>query len=172
MYYIMTISNNYPNNYWLEHINKDIDNKLHFNLNKKASKNNFLKYDYIVSDGPRLFSKKLYDIIKIHAPNDIQFLDADVYQDNILIGKYFSPIFLKELSCIDYTRSIQNEYKDFIQLAIENNSLKDHMIVYAMTDKGLREEIVVQYSIAEACRKAKIKGADFIKEPYRNPIYE
>jgi len=189
MYYIWSISRDYPNKYWLKYDfeknpdyldfmeNKKLNliNPLIFYLDKNASVEKFKKYDFIQSDGPVLFSEKLAEIIKNIASFDIQLIKSELYCNNKLVDNYYVPNVLYALDCIDKKRSVvedEDEDEDditYTTVAIKSGSLGEHMLVQA---KGLGwRNFVVKKEVVEVCKNAKIKGIDFCKEPYTNPIY-
>lgn len=186
MYYVWCITNKYPNSYWLKYeheknpnylmflgntaINISIENRIVFELSEKASLNSFLRYDYVMSDAVPLISKKLASIICNNNIDGLQLIEADVYYHSNIIGEYYIPVFLNIVDCIDENKSIFNkEIDDYTLISFKPNSLNDKMIVKA---KGL--ELwwpIVQEEFVKICRKNKIKGIDFQKEPYINTLY-
>ncbi|ROT16554.1 imm11 family protein [Bacteroides caecimuris] len=186
MYYVWCITNKYPNSYWLKYdwknnpdylmflgntaISIPIEDRIIFELNDKVSLNSFLRYDYIMSDAVPLISKKLASIIRDNNIDGLQLIEADVYYKGSIIGEYYIPVFLNVVDCIDENKSIFNkEIGDYTLVSFKPNSLSDKMIVKA---KGL--ELwwpIVQEEFVKICRKNKIKGIDFHKEPYINTLY-
>ena len=185
MYYIWTIASNYPNSCWLQYDwdnNPDylqflennkvkIDSDINFYLPEKANRNTFSKFDYIMSDAISLISKKLSDIILEYAVNDIQLVEVKVFQAEDFIGNYYIPIALQVIDCIDKKKSVfDKEIGDFTKMVFKPNSLKEHIIVKA---KGYElGNPIVQELFVNACNNNKIKGIEFYKEPYVNPLYE
>jgi len=185
MYYVWNIASSYPNSCWLQYDwkrNPDSmqfseNNKLCMNsdiifyLQKKANRNTFLKYDYIMSDVVSLVSRKLRDVIIETAINDIQLIGVKVLQGDDFLDNYYIPIYLNVVDCIDRKKSIfDKEIEDFTKIVFKTNSLKEHIIVKAKGDEFGNP--IVQYLFVDACNKNKIKGIEFYKEPYINPLYE
>ena len=184
MYYIWTIASNYPNYCWLQYDwdnNPDylqfLENKkvnigsdINFYLSKKANRNTFSKFDYVMSDAISLVSKKLSDIILEYAFNDIQLVEVKVFQTENFIGNYYMPIALQVIDCIDKKKSVfDKEIDDFTKIVFKPDSLKDITIAKA---KGYENnDFIVQEIFVEICKKEKIKGIEFFQEPYVNPLY-
>ncbi|MEL0650796.1 DUF1629 domain-containing protein [Algibacter sp. TI.3.09] len=183
MYYVWTISSDFPNLYWLEYehaTNPDyldffdceflnIESEIKFHLNKKASLNKFKQFDYVKSDAVPLISEKLASIINKIASKDIQLIPVKVYQEKKLIAKYFIPNVLNLSDCIDSEKSLQDEFDDYTKLVFKPSSLGDHKIVRA---NGYRDwDLVVNELFVHECEKEKIKGIEFFKEPYFDPLY-
>ncbi len=186
MYYIWCITNKYPNSYWLKYdrenspnylmflgndsVNLPKNSRVIFVLDEKVSLNSFLRYDYVMSDAVPLMSKRLASLITNSKNDDVQLIAADVYYRGGIIGEYYIPIFLNIIDCIDKNKSIFNQMiGDYTSISFKPDSLGDKMIVKA---KGL--ELwwpIVQEDIVKICYKNKVKGIDFYKEPYINPLY-
>lgn len=185
MYYIWTITDKYPQSYWLkydwrnnpEHLqflgNKKINqpnSNIIFRLDKKVNQNSFLKFDYVMSDAVPLVSEKLASIILDNNPEDVELIQIDVYQENNYIRRYYIPIFLQVVSCIDKNKSIfDKEIDDYTTIVFKPKSLGDKTIVKA---KGYEDgNPIVQENFVYLCNQAGIKGIHFYKEPFINPLY-
>lgn len=186
MYYVWSITKNYPNSYWLKYdrennpngimflgnMSVNLPNESHviFVLDEKVSLNSFLRYDYIMSDLVPLVSKRLASLITNSKNDDVQLIAADVYYRGGIIGEYYIPIFLNIIDCIDKNKSIFNQTIDeYTSISFKPDSLGDKMIVKA---KGL--ELwwpIVREDFVKICHDNRIKGIDFHKEPYINPLY-
>lgn len=187
MYYVWCITNKYPNSYWLKYdrennldylmflgnvsVNIPNQSRIIFELNEKVSLNSFLRYDYVMSDAVPLISKKIASLIISSKNDDLQLIGADVYYRGKIIGEYYIPLFLRIVDCIDRNKSIFNQtIGDYTSISFKPDSLGDKMIVKA---KGLELWYpIVQESFVKICYKNKVKGIDFYKEPYINPLYE
>jgi hypothetical protein len=184
MYYIWTIASNFPNSCWLQYDwennpeylqfleNKklNIDYDIKFYLQKKANKNTFLKFDYVMSDAIPLISKKLSDIIFEYASNDVQLIKAKVFQNDDFIENYYIPIALQLIDCIDKKKSIfDKEIDDFTKIVFKPNSLSN--IIIAKVKGYGNNDFIVQEEFVKICNKEKIKGIEFFQEPYVNPLY-
>ena len=186
MYYVWCITNKYPNSYWLKYdrknnpdylmflgntsVNLPNESRIIFELDEKASLNPFLRYDYVMSDAVPLISKKIASLISNSKNDDLQLIGADVYYHGKIIGEYYIPVFLNIVDCIDKSKSIFNQtIDDYTLISFKPNSLGDKMIVKA---KGLELWYpIVQEGFVKICHENKIKGIDFHKEPYINPLY-
>ncbi len=186
MYYVWTVSGNYPKKYWLKYNwdknpdylqfldNKRIDTKgstVEFELDKTANRETFLKYDYVMSDAVNLISERLARILEQSAKGDIQLIKATVRQSGDIVADYYIPVILNVISCVDNKKShFDKDVEDYTKLYFKENSLKKHTVVRAKEhDLGI---LVVTENFAKECEKAKIKGAEFFREPYINPLYE
>lgn len=186
MYYVWCITNKYPNSYWLKYdrknnpdylmflgntsVNLPNESRIIFELDEKASLNPFLRYDYVMSDAVPLISNKIASLISNSKNDDLQLIGADVYYHGKIIGEYYIPVFLNIIDCIDKSKSIFNQtIDDYTLISFKPNSLGDKMIVKA---KGLELWYpIVQEDFVKICHENKIKGIDFHKEPYINPLY-
>ena len=187
MYYVWTTSNNYPNSYWLKYDWKNnpdylqfIDNqeamsikedeKIVLHLNQKVKIEKFLSYDYLLSDAVVLVSEKLACLMEQLASNDVKLVKAIILPSDQFIGNYYIPIILNTISCINKKESIYDkDLEDYTKLCFKKGSLKEHVIVKA---KGYElGNSIVAKTFVEACIKEKIKGIDFVEEPYFNPLY-
>ena len=185
MYYIWTISEKYPQSYWtkydwehnpdyLQFLNNKTINLLDADiicrLSEKVNLNSFLKFDYIMSDATPLISKRLASLIIDNKIKDLQLISAKVCQGNNIVGEYYIPIFLSVIDCIDKKRSVfDKEIDDYATTVFKSDSLGNKQIVKA---KGYEDgNPIVQESFVSLCNQAKIKGIDFHKEPFVNPLY-
>jgi Immunity protein family (Imm11) len=183
MYYVWTISSDFPNLYWLEYdsannpdyldfFNSEIlefKKEVKFYLNRKASIDKFKSFDYIKSDAIPIVSNKLAEIIRQETSEDVQLIEVKVFQENNFVDTYFIPNVLNIIDCIDPQKSIKDEFDDYMKLTFKPKGLGNHKIVKA---EGYRDwDFVVDESFVNACNKAKIKGIDFYKEPYIDPLY-
>ena len=184
MYYVWTIARNFPNSCWLKYdwdnnpdylqffenkrINIDCD--INFYLQKKTNRNTFSKFDYVMSDAIPLVSKKLSDIILEYAVNDVQLIEVKIFQNEDFIDNYYIPIALQVIDCIDKKKSIfDKEIDDFTKIIFKPNSLENIIVAKA---KGYENsDFIVQETFVKICNKEKIKGIEFFKEPYINPLY-
>lgn len=185
MYYVWTISEKYPQSYWIKYDwehnpdylqflnNKTInllDTDVVFGLSEKVSLNSSLKFDYIMSDAIPLISKRLAFLIIDNKIEDLQLIPANVYQGNNVVGEYSIPVFLSVIDCIDKKASIfEKEIDDYTTTVFKPGSLGNKKIVKA---KGYEDgNPIVQESFVSLCNQARIKGIDFHKEPFVNPLY-
>lgn len=141
-----------------------------FVLDEKVSLNSFLRYDYVMSDLVPLVSKRLASLVTNIKSDDVQLIAADVYYRGGIIGEYYIPIFLNIIDCIDKNKSIFNQtIGDYTSISFMPDSLGDKMIVKA---KGLELWLpIVREDFVKICHDNRIKGIDFHKEPYINPLY-
>ena len=182
MYFIWQTAKSYPNKYWLKYDwdnNPDfllfLENKiLHINsnitffLDKTAKIKIFMEYDFILSDAVNIFSKKLSKVVKKIAPDDIQLIEAKVFQEHNFIDNYYIPIILNKISCIDKKNSIYDKNVDnFTKISIKKNSLKEHIIIQARN----YDKFIVREEFVNMCKVEKIKGIEFYKEPFIDPLY-
>lgn len=157
---------------FLGNMSVNLPNESHviFVLDEKVSLNSFLRYDYVMSDLVSLVSKRLASLIINSKNDDVQLIAADVYYRGGIIGEYYIPIFLNIIDCIDKNKSIFNQtIGDYTLISFNPDSLGDKMIVKA---KGL--ELwwpIVREDFVKICHDNRIKGIDFHKEPYINPLY-
>lgn len=187
MYYIWTISEKYPNLYWLNYDWENNPDHLQFieefpttslpkderivlNLSPKTNKETFLKYDYVLSDAINLISERFARLMTEIAADDIKIIKSEIFQNNNFIGFYYIPVILNVVSCIDKKKSIYGkDVGDYTKLCFKKDSLKNHLIVRA---KGYEDDgFIVTKKIVDACAKENIKGVDFFEEPYLNPLY-
>lgn len=185
MYYVWTITNKYPQSYWIQYDwednpnylqflgNKKIDmptTNIIFKMNEKISLNSFLKHDYVMSDAVPLISNKFASLIIDNKIEGLQLIPAAIYQKNVIVGEYYIPIFLDVIDCIDNKKSVfDKEIEDYTIIVFKPNSLDNKMIVKA---KGYNDgNPIVQKDFVRICSQAGIKGVDFYNEPYINPLY-
>jgi hypothetical protein len=139
-------------------------------LGGKANKKSFLKFDYVMSDAVPLVSEKLRSIIIDLASDDVQLVPAKVFQENDFIGDYYILNMLNNIDCIDFKKSkFDKEIEDFTKITLKPDSLGKHKIVKAK--KYEDKNFIVTRTFVDACSKAKIKGIEFIEEPFINPLY-
>jgi hypothetical protein len=183
MYYIWDIVKSYPKKYWLEYDwNKNpehlqfLENKIvelnnhniTLYLNRNVEINKFLEYDYVLSDALNLMSNKLAEIIRKNTSNDVQLMEVKAFQNNVFIDNYFVPIVLNRISCIDKSNSIYDkDVEEYTKIVLKKNSLKNHFIVQA---KGY-DKYIVKEELVSICKKEKVKGVEFYKEPFIDPLY-
>lgn len=186
MYYFLSISQDYPNSYWLEYYRTtNLDSAVLlgnskilppsdtpiFYLRKKISISRFKKYDFLMTDAVPILSERLAEIYNRFAESDVQLILSHVYHNSEYIGNYYIPIYLKVINCIDWDRSIYNEkFNFFKQINILPDSLGDNQIVKAV---GYQlGDPIIQDAIFFECQKKNIKGCSFYKNPYINPLFD
>lgn len=90
--YVLTISEDYPESYWLKMkmlsaedpiifsagapIEGDV--KVRFEAAKKISEKRLLKYDFFYADGAKLISPRLCELMKREEISGVQFIDAEL----------------------------------------------------------------------------------------------
>lgn len=90
--FILSISEDYPESYWLKIkmfsgggsgifkeclvVGEDI--KVCFEAAKKVSASKLLSYDFLFSDGPNLISPRLYELMCQEGITGVQFVDAEL----------------------------------------------------------------------------------------------
>ncbi len=182
MYYLLSISDNYPENLWFKYDRKVSPNHLKFKmgqvyssetikpvfrLNKKINNKKFAQFDWFWSDGPNFVSPRLVDYFQNQMSDDIQLIDADVWINDVLFQDYKIPNILHSIRCIDLAKSdfeflINDESdgpKNFNKYILTNDSLGMHKICRASEQLTT---IVVQESFAIDCKELKVNGLDFL----------
>ena len=115
--FILTISKDYPESYWLKMkmpSGRDrgmfkrglvIDEKmeLFFEAPKKASLSRLLSYDFFFSDGPNLISPRLYKLMEGEGVSGVQFLDA-----SLILGEKSFPGY-KVFNVVSISRALDLE---------------------------------------------------------------
>ncbi len=181
-FYFWIVSSKYPNSYWLKYDwennpnylefkeNVRIPNSesiiLKFSLNEKVKTLSFLKYDYFKSDALPLVSERFANLIKKYASDTIQFIKAYIFQSEQKIAEVFVPVFLLKKDIIDKKLSVfDEELEDYTKIYLNKGFIINENIF--MVEKY----IVVREDFVKDCEKNKIKGVDFYKEPFENPLY-
>lgn len=113
---------NYPDKYWLSYDHeKNLDalefrqcrevvpsnHELVLRLKAKVSVSAFLKYDYFLSDGPSLASRRFAEIIKKSVFRDcIQFVPATVIIDGQIYAEFFLINYLRSEKAFDMEKCV------------------------------------------------------------------
>ncbi|MFR0675976.1 imm11 family protein [Enterobacterales bacterium AW_CKDN230030176-1A_HGKHYDSX7] len=99
--FILTISKDYPESYWLKMkmpsggdramfkrgLVLEEEMELFFEAPKKASLSRLLSYDFFFSDGPNLISPRLYKLMEGEKISGVQFLDASlIFGEQSFVG--------------------------------------------------------------------------------------
>lgn len=100
--FILSISDDYPESYWLKvkmlsgencgvfkegvAVSKDI--KVCFEGPKRISASKLLSYDFFFSDGPNLISPRLHELMSRESISGVQFVDADLLLDGVSYPGY------------------------------------------------------------------------------------
>jgi hypothetical protein len=182
MYYVTSVSENYPDSYWFEYdhdkspdylsfqsgsIITNIDTRPVFKLNKNISKKKLLEFDFLMSDGGDFISQKFANLIKSISPDDVQIIEADCFLNETPIGPYFIANILNIIPCADMTKSsyrplMRNSANGpfkFTSIVFIENSLNGHLIVRCKEDP---ETIVVSDAFVQACKDNNIRGVAFL----------
>ena len=187
MYYVLDISEKYPDSHWLNYDHQNSPDHLLFKSGKKVTDplseikftlnganhlNSLQKFDVLFSDGPILFSSKLACLVDEISPNDVQFFPALIKtEEKDLIGYKVANI-INAVPCIDLQnsdyrpllRSHPNGPLKFKRYEFLPNSLGTHNIVRA---KEKLETIVASEQFRIACKENKIFGFDFLENGER-----
>lgn len=182
-YYVLSVSDDYPDNYYFEYDHSSSPNYLSFRsgvlFNKSSSEPTFrssakvnvdrlMSYDFFMSDGGDFISSKFADLILNFAPHDVQLINADVYVGNKNIKGFKIPNITSLVSCIDMKKSIFKPViksdpdgpKSFTRYEFIEGSLGSHKIVRCKEDL---ETIVVSEDFVRECKSSGIKGVAFLR---------
>lgn len=188
MYYVWSVSDYYPNRYYfdydhnkgpsyLEFLKGTMVNNLTstptFRIKGKFSKERLLSYDYFMTDSPLLISPKFANLIRSICPNDIQLIDAEVWVNDGKLEGYAIPNVIQVVPCVDFEKSTKRPMlrsDPSSPLIIDkpvflDGELTTHMVARV---KENIVDIVVSTAFIEACKKAKIKGSEFLPNGVRS----
>ncbi|GGY45250.1 imm11 family protein [Pseudoduganella albidiflava] len=183
MYYVLSVSDDYPDNYYFKYDHAGSPNYLSFKsarlvgdlslqptfrLNGKIGIDRLMEHDFFMSDGGDFISPKFAELIRAFAPNDVQLIEATVFINNKKINRFYIANILHSVACIDMKKSIYKPLiksdpggpKSFTRYEFIENSLESHDIVRCKEDL---ETIVVSEDLVQACNRAAIKGIEFLR---------
>ncbi|WP_338771745.1 DUF1629 domain-containing protein [Massilia sp. METH4] len=187
MYYVLSISDDYPESYWFNYDHGGSPNYLLFHagkrfesletppvfrLDRQIGDERLSRLDFLMSDGGDFVSLKFAELMRTVAAKDVQLIEADVYvAGKKLLGYHIANI-AHLVECIDmknsaYTplfRSDPGGPIKFSRMEFVDDGLKSHTIVRCKEDPMT---IVVSEQFVQACRSAGIKGVEFLRNGVR-----
>jgi len=157
--YELSISDNYPNNYWFEYhhpdilgtdfvqckkINYDDDSSFVFILKKKVSEKKLFFYDFYFSNGPIFISPRLASLFSDKPVlDDMQLVDASIIVNEVKYHGYKIINITRTLSCIDIEKSDSQPLLSYLP----DGPKKFNKIVF-------KENVTEQFNIAR-CQEHK-----------------
>lgn len=188
MYYVLSVSDDYPENYWFEYdhgkspsylsfqkgeVVSSLDTSPVFRIDRKISEKRLLQFDLFMSDGGDFVSRKFSDLLRSVAQEDVQLIEAEVYLNSQKIEGCNIPNIVHLISCVDMEKS---KYKPllksdpdgplkFTRFEFIENSLKSHKIVRCKEDP---QTIVVSEEFVKGCESAGIQGVEFLRNGVRS----
>lgn len=178
--FILSISDDYPESYWLKikmlsgeesgvfkegvAVSKDI--KVCFEGSKRVSASKLLSYDFFYSDGPNLISPRLYELMRAENISGVQFVDADLligevsyagYKVFNVIGK--SPAFnLKESVSEPLLSYMPDGPKWFSKIVLDDEAILSSDVVRAEEESPV---IVVTARVKSIFENSSVRGVQF-----------
>ncbi|WBS02555.1 hypothetical protein OU994_30680 [Pseudoduganella sp. SL102] len=183
MYYVLSVSDDYPDSYWFKYDHDNSPSYLSFQsgeavdqpkrpplftLDKKISIARFLGFDFLMSDGGDFISAKFADLMRNLAAGDVQIIEASVYVNGEKMNGFCIGNIANLVSCVDMEKSIYKPLLKscpdgpikFTRFEFIDNSLNDHKIVRCKEDP---QTIVVSEDFMQACKSAGIRGVEFLR---------
>ncbi|WP_025026054.1 imm11 family protein [Caldalkalibacillus mannanilyticus] len=183
--YLLEISEEYPNNYWLEYDHEKFPDHLIFKsgsevdvssfqeiylrANKKVSLERLSSYDYLFSSGPDLISNKLADIfIRRNLANQIQTIpvtilcgDMEVKGFNIIIYKKCdTAIDMKASTYVPLLKYMPDGPKKFTSVVILEK--EPHYKIFRAEEN--KDKVIVSHDLKVELEREGVKGIKFVKE--------
>ncbi|WP_343600279.1 hypothetical protein [Pseudomonas sp.] len=176
----MTISEEYPESYWLkmkmlsdqdsgifkEGVIVDKEIKVCFEVAKKVSSSRLLAYDFFFSDGPNLISPRLHELMSRENISGVQFIDADLVLEGESHAGYKilnvidrSPVFnLKESVSEPLLSYMPDGPRWFSKIVLDDNADLSSDIVRAEEESAT---IVVAARVKSVFESNSIRGVQF-----------
>jgi|GEM_PF-804438 len=185
--YLLEISDNYPESYWLEYDSKSFPDPLllkegqavnisdfsdvHFKVKPKVSIEKVLKYDYLFSSGIDIISEKLAKILVSFNEKIVQLIPTKIeYKDILYDGFYIvnylmvkNAFDLEKSECVPLIKLMPDGPKKYTKIVLVKSD-KQSCIFRAKEDLF---EIVATDDLVEKIENANIKGIQFVKEKSR-----
>jgi hypothetical protein len=188
MYYVLSVSDSYPDSYWFEYDHENsldylefrsghLVNTEHkhpvFRTKRKLNIKKLQSFDLLMSDGGDFISCKFANLLRENCPSDVQLIKVDVFSNDETVGDFFISNIINIIPCADMHKS---SYKPlmksdpngpikFSKLEFIPNSLQDHMIVRCKEDP---ETVVVSEKFVKLCQDNKIEGITFLPNGVRS----
>ena len=178
--FILSISEDYPESYWLKikmlsgeesgvfkegvAVSKDI--KVCFEASKRVSFSKLLSYDFFYSDGPNLISPRLYELMKAEGISGVQFVDADLLIGEVAYTGYKvlnvidkSPAFnLKESISEPLLSYMPGGPRCFSKIVLDDEAILSSDVVRAEEESPI---IVVTARVKSIFENNAIRGVQF-----------
>jgi len=185
--YLIDISDNYPESYWLEYdsqkfpdplllkIGKLVDpdkfSHAYLTANSRASIKKLMTYDYLFSSGPEIISEKLAKLLISSEVDAVQLIPTRIkhsesFYENYYIINYLSvkkSFDLDECEFSPIIKSMPNGPKKFTKISLLD-SPRGNFIFRA--EESL-QEVAVTDDLAKIIKDEEIKGIKLIKEKTR-----
>jgi len=185
--YLIEISDDYPENYWLEYDSEnypdallfkegkliDLNNlpTIYLNADSSASIKNLLSYDCLFSSGPELISERLAKILAPKENEMVQLVPVRIkHKKNIYEGFYIVNFLvikksfdMEKCERAPVIKSMPDGPKKFTKIVLLESD-EENLIFRA--EESL-SEVVVTNDLAQKITSAKTKGIKLIKEKVR-----
>lgn len=178
--HILSISDDYPESYWLKvkmlsgeesgvfkegvAVSKDI--KVCFEGSKRVSASKLLSYDFFYSDGPNLISPRLYELMRAENISGVQFVDADLLIGEVSYAGYkvFSVIDkspalnLKESVSEPLLSYMPDGPRWFSKIVLDDEAILSSDVVRAEEESSV---IVVAARVKSIFENGSVRGVQF-----------
>lgn len=178
--FILSISDDYPESYWLKikmlsgeesgvfkdgvAVSKDI--KVCFEGSKRVSVSKLLSYDFFYSDGPNLISPRLYELMKAENISGVQFVNANLLIGEVSYAGYKvlnvtdkSPVFnLKESVSEPLFSYLPDGPRWFSKIVLDDETILSSDVVRAEEESPV---IVVTARVKSIFENASVRGVQF-----------
>ncbi|MFK3906916.1 imm11 family protein [Pseudomonas monteilii] len=178
--FVLTISRDYPERYWLKtHVLSGGDHgvfsmgvpiekkvKVSFEASSKVSTSRLLSYDFYFSDGPSLISPRFYTIMGEENISGVQFLEASLMLGDTSLPGYKIFNVIGSSRVLDLEKSVSEPListmpdgpKWFSEIALDENLALSHDVVRAEEDFTV---IVVKERVKAIFEKHSVRGLRF-----------
>jgi hypothetical protein len=184
VYYVLDISDEYPDSLLCSYINDQsppaflftqakpitsLESPPVFKFKKNVNLKKVLEFDFFNS-GADLISPKFSNLLKEIAPDDVQLIDAVVWINDQKVEGFKVMNILQTVSCIDVEKSetyhmLPNDPSSPLVISspsFRNGALTTSMLARAAED--IKKTIVVSDSFIKSCVAANIRGIEFKAE--------
>lgn len=190
MYYVLTISDEYPERFVFKYDYKnsppahlfmqasrigELTTPPVYRLNGKIKLNQLMEFDFFMG-GPDLISEKFSKLIQLIARDDVQLIDAEIWLNDKRIDGFKVMNVLNKVNCIDMEKSVTRRMlksDPSSPIVVDkpvfmDGSLTSNMIARAYED--VIKTTIVSESFIQACKDNGINGVEFLPNGERSYV--